>query len=420
VSTATAPERGVRSLYLCYLGLDDPLVHSQVVAYIAGLSARTHIVHLVTFEQGRLSRRRRARLREQMASQGISWHGLRYHKRPSLPATVYDVIRGALLAAYLLRRHRLGVLHARSHIPAAMALIASRFVTFRLLFDIRGLMAEEYVDAGNWREGSLPFRLIKAVERQAIERADAVVVLTERARRLLFAGDDGRVAVIPCCVDVDQVLEPTDARGRLREQLGLGHQPVLIYVGKFSGWYLQREMVEFFARARQVMPDLHFLVLTQSDPSIVLAEFERFDIPRGARTITQVEHQDVAAYLAVADAAIAFIRPCYSKLSSSPTKIGEYLASGLPIVTGPGIGDVDRLLADYDTGVVLESFEPESLDEGIRRLRARMAESGHADRCRRAAVERLSLDHVGVPRYDALYRALATAAGRDATGRACC
>ncbi|MEJ7785288.1 MAG: glycosyltransferase [Solirubrobacteraceae bacterium] len=409
MTVAPPREHGLRALYVCYLGLDDPLVHTQVVAYLAGLSARGHVIHLLTFETGRLSRERRRCLRTQLLSHGVRWHGLRYHKRPSLPATLYDVVRGALMSTYLMRRHRLEALHARSHIPAAMALIASRLASFRLLFDIRGLMAEEYVDAGNWRTGSLPFRLTKAVERSALERADAVVVLTERARHLLFADAERGVAVIPCCVDVAQVQREA-ARQSLRNRLGLSDRPVLIYVGKFTGWYLQREMVDFFARARQVMHDLHFLILTQSDPSIVLAEFERFKIPPSAHTITEALHQEMGGYLSVADAAIAFIRPCHSKLCSSPTKIGEYLASGLPIVTGPGIGDVDRLLEEFDAGVVLESFEPESLDEGVQRLRARIAEHGHADRCRRAAAERLSLAEVGVPRYDAVYRNLATMA----------
>jgi len=39
-------------LYVCYLSLEDPLVHSQVVAYLAGLAERGHTVHLLTFEPG--------------------------------------------------------------------------------------------------------------------------------------------------------------------------------------------------------------------------------------------------------------------------------------------------------------------------------------------------------------------------------
>lgn len=407
MTTAPSPERAARSLYVCYLGLDDPLVHTQVVAYLAGLSRRGHVVRLLTFETGRMPRERRDHLRARLALQGIAWHVLRYHKRPTLAATIYDVICGAAVSAYLMRRHRLDVLHARSHMPAAMGLIASLFVPLRLLFDIRGLMAEEYVDAGRWRRRSLAFRLTKLVERRAIRRADGAVVLTEAARRLLFRDGDPRVAVIPCCVDASGPAGPAARSRRIRARLALGDRPVLTYIGKFGGWYLQREMVDFFARARRVIPDLHFLVLSQSDPSLVLCEFERAGVPGTAYTIARADPAEVGAYLALADAAIAFIRPCHSKLASSPTKIGEYLVSGLPVVTGAGIGDVDRLLEQYDVGVVLQSFEPASLDEGVRRLSARMAEAGHAERCRRAAAERLSLAGVGVPRYDAVYRRLA-------------
>ena len=399
--------RSLRALYICYLGLDDPLVHSQVVAYLRGLAGLGNTLHLVTFEVGRMTRRRRRRLREQMAVNGIAWVGLRYHKQPSLPATAYDVLRGALLAAYLVRRHRLEVLHARAHVPAAMALIAMRLSSARLLFDIRGLMAEEYVDAGSWNAGSLPFRITKRVERAALARADGVVVLTERVREILLAPGDPRVEVIPCCVDVSQVRAHQGERAATRARLGIGNRTVLIYVGKFGGWYLHREMIEFFVRARKVISDLHFLVLSQSDPDLIAEEFERFGVERNARTITRVPADQVSRYLAAADAAVSFIKPCHSKISSSPTKIGEYLASGLPIVSGRGIGDVDALLSRFDSGVLLDSFEAEDLMRGAQSLRARMDDADHADRSRRAA-ETLSLTEVGVPRYAALYSRIAT------------
>src|SRR4051795_3988004 len=95
----------LRSLYLCYLSLEDPLVHSQVVAYLEGLAARGHTIHLLTFETDLSGQRKRA-LAADMAERGITWHGLRYHKRPSLPATIYDALAGAVVAARLVRRHR--------------------------------------------------------------------------------------------------------------------------------------------------------------------------------------------------------------------------------------------------------------------------------------------------------------------------
>ena len=47
---------------------------------------------------------------------------------------------------------------------------------------------------------------------------------------------------------------------------------------------------------------------------------------------------------------MSFIKPCLSKLSSSPTKVGEYLAAGLPVISTAGIGDVDDLLTGRNNG----------------------------------------------------------------------
>src|SRR3954453_15306300 len=207
----------LRTLYLCYLSLDDPLVQTQVVAYLRGLAAAGNRIHLLTFETARLTRERRRALRRALGTDGIRWHGLRYHKRPSLPATVFDALAGATYAALLARRHRLDTLHARAHVPAAMALIARRMVRTRpaLIFDIRGLMAEEYEDAGRWRRDSILFRLTKSVERAAIKRADGIVVLAERVRRQLFGEPPpAAVAVIPCCADLEVLSRHAGERDR--------------------------------------------------------------------------------------------------------------------------------------------------------------------------------------------------------------
>src|SRR3954452_17062251 len=97
---------GLRALYVCYLSLDDPLVQTQVVAYLRGLATAGHRIHLLTFETARLTRERRRALRRGLSAQGIHWHGLRYHKRLSLPATIWDTVAGAAYSALLMRRHK--------------------------------------------------------------------------------------------------------------------------------------------------------------------------------------------------------------------------------------------------------------------------------------------------------------------------
>jgi glycosyltransferase involved in cell wall biosynthesis len=413
---AAAPQR-LRALYICYLSLSDPLVHTQVVAYLAGLAANGHAIRLLTYEP-RMTRARRRALRADLRSKGIAWHHLRYHKRPSLPATIFDALAGAVLGAGIVLRHRLDAVHCRSHVPAATGLLIARVTGRRLIFDIRGLMAEEYEDAGRWERDGAPFRITKWIERAAIRRATGIVVLTERVRAMLFGDDDGgggdsRVYVIPCCADLEAIEAGAPLRAAVRERLGAGEDPVLIYVGKFSGWYMEKEMAEFFAVAGAQRPGLRFVVLTQGAREPIEAELARHAIAPGRTTITSAPPQDVPGYLAAADLALCLIRPSPSKASSSPTKIGEYLAAGLPVVATAGVGDCDALLDGDGLGVLLSvPVERPALEAAARRALALVGDDSAARACREVARRELSLTRRGIPAYDALYRQVAAARAR--------
>lgn len=398
----------LRVLYVCYLSLEDPLVHSQVVAYLAGLAERGHVVHLMTFEPA-LAPERSRQFAEDLRRRGIVWHRRRYHKRPSLPATAFDVFTGGLAAARLVRRHRLGAIHARNHMPAAMALIAARLARFRLIFDLRGLMAEEYVDAGNWERGGLPYRLTQWVQRVALRRADGLVTLTEAVRPHLSEAKAGpeTTFVIPCCADVERIAERSHERDAARVELEIGERPTMVYVGKFTGWYMEREMADFLAVAREAEPELLFLIVTQADPAPMLHELDRCGIGDADYRVLRAEPEEIGRYLAAADVGLSFVRPCFSKISSSPTKIGEYLAAGLPVVSTAGIGDVDSLLHDNRVGALVEDLSTSGYEATVATLRELREDPQARQRCRDVARESLSLREVGIPRYDSLYQRIA-------------
>jgi glycosyltransferase involved in cell wall biosynthesis len=404
----------LRVLYVCYLSLEDPLVHSQVVAYLAGLAERGHVVHLMTFEP-HLSRRRSRRLAEDLRNRGITWHQRRYHKHPSLPATAFDVLVGGLASARLVRRHRLDAIHARNHMPAAMAMIAARFVACQMIFDLRGLMAEEYVDAGNWKRDGIPYRLTQWVQRSALRRADGVVTLTEAVRPHLSEtkADADTTFVIPCCADVERIAARSHERDAARAELRIGNRPVMVYVGKFTGWYLEREMADFLAVAKRSKPDLLFLIMTQADPTPMLRELDRCGIGTDDFRILRAAPEDVGRYLSAADIGVSFVRPCFSKISSSPTKIGEYLAAGLPVVSTAKIGDVDAMLRDNGVGALVEDFSTSAYETAAATVEALREDPATRGRCVAVAHQQLSLRDVGIPRYDALYRRLAAASATE-------
>ena len=74
-------------------------------------------------------------------------------------------------------------MHARSHVGAAIALPLRVLLGLPFLFDVRGLLPDEYADAGHWRRGGLKYRLGKAMERVFFRRARRWSCSPIRARR---------------------------------------------------------------------------------------------------------------------------------------------------------------------------------------------------------------------------------------------
>jgi glycosyltransferase involved in cell wall biosynthesis len=404
----------VRTLYICYFGLNEPLVQTQVLPYLKELQKDGVEVSLLTFEpefKTRWIAKELAVVREQMQSEGIDWHATGYHKRPSVPATAFDIANGARIIRRLMQQKKFDVLHGRTLIGALMARIARRLSAHKpkVIYDMRGFFAEEYTDAGIWPAGGWLYRTAKAIDNRAIRKVDGFVVLTEKARSLLFPDSaethrdrSGRpVEVIPCCIDPARFARGSS--GTPLERFNSGGRTVIAYVGSFGGWYMTNEMLEFFATAKRLDPEVFALVLTQRDTAAVKERFEWAGYTGDDLLVATVPPDEVPGYLAAADMAISFIKPYYSKQASSPTKIAEYLACGLPVISNRGIGDLDDQLTQDGVGVLVDSFDAASYRAAITEIRLL---GDVSERCRESARRRFDLVTVGGPGYRRLYKNL--------------
>lgn len=403
------------SLYLCYQSLLEPLTQTQVVAYLEGLAGAGYGIHLLTFEPRALSDDESRAWRERMARKGIAWHWRRYHKRPTLPATAFDVLVGIFTGWTLIRKHRIGLVHARSHVPGVMGLWLKRLTGVKLLFDVRGLMAEEYVDGGAWTEGGGLFRLTKRVERSLLQGADGIVVLTHEVKRLFDQWYSDELAgkaleVIPCCVDTGSM------RRRERELAPTGSSEIvnLVYAGKLGGWYPTREMVDFVVAAREFIPNLTWRVLTQSD-SRELREISAEQGLVGAMSIDRVAPEALPVEFAKARLGLCLYRRKHSAAACSPTKVAEYLAAGLPVVATAGIGDTDAVLTgggrESETscsavGVLVTEPTEKAYMEAAMAMKRLLDDPDTPRRCRAVAEEHFDLQRVGWVRYRRIYEEL--------------
>ena len=403
---------GRRVLFISYNGMLDPLGQSQVIPYLRELAKRGVRFTLLSFERPKAFTPEGVaqceQLRQKLETQGIEWHWLPYHQRPSVPATIYDVLAGIRKAGELVKRNGIEMVHARGHIPATIALgLKKRFGT-KMIFDVRGLMAEEYVDAEHWREGGIPYRITKATERRILAATDAVVTLTERIWPIIreWEGLRGRKVhhqVIPCCVDLSLFKFSEEERARRRAELGLGDRLTLVYSGSLDGWYLTEKMVDFFVAVLKSRSDAHLLWLTTGSHDRVRELMRSRDVEPGNFSVLSIPSSSVPSYLAAADAGMAFIKRCVSKIASSPTKNGEYLACGLPLIINAGVGDSDALINDWKAGVLIEKFTDEEYAEAGRSIEAMVSQPEVRESARSVAERLFDLNAIGAERYASLY-----------------
>jgi glycosyltransferase involved in cell wall biosynthesis len=278
-----------------------------------------------------------------------------------------------------------------------------------MVFDVRGLLADEYVDANHWRKDSVPYRLTKNAERRALTAADGVVTLTQRIWEVIKDWDSLRDrnvphAVVPCCADLELFHFDAAARAARRTALGIEDRFVVVYSGSIDGWYLTEEMCDFFVALRAQRPNAFFLWLTPGNQERITKQMNERGIASEDFKSFSVLASEVPSYLSAAEVGLAFIKPCFSKQASSPTKYAEYLGCGLPLVINAGIGDSDPLVTNENVGALVTRFDEANYAHAVATIDRMMSDVENRRRLNREVAEHLfDVRTVGRRLYRKLY-----------------
>lgn len=407
------------ALYLSYDGMCDPLGGSQVLPYLFGLAARGHRIALISFEKPERTAEERAAVSRACTDAGIDWHPLTYHKHPPILSAMYDLRRMRRLAARLYREKHFDLVHCRSYLPALVGLWMKRRFGTAFLFDMRGFWADERLEGGGWKQSNPLFRSVytyfKRQEGAFWREADSLVSLTEEGRDVICSEvpADGRIAVIPCCVDFD-LFRPIDNAGRsaARRLLGIdGDARVLGYIGSLGGNYMLSEMLDFYRQYRERYGAAKFLFVTKVAEAEIRSKAGSKNIPQSEIIVRGASRDEVPKFMAAADEGIAFKQPSFSAKACSPTKLGEMLALELTVIANNGVGDVERVIEESGAGVIVDRFDEQAYLGAIDRLDTLKPDM---KRWRTAARRWFDLK-AGIDRYDAIYAGLAARRPKSAS-----
>lgn len=389
----------IPTLYLTRNGLLEPLGQSQVMAYLRGLS-RDHRITLITYEkdEDRADALRMACARVECETLGIRWLPQRFLAGPKGLAPALGTLHMVWLVFRKVGMRRVRLIHARSYIPAFVALVIGRFTGVPFIFDMRALWPEELITAGRLLRGSVLHRMIVAAERACLKRAAAVVSLTHAAvdhLKKIYPAElaEQRIAVIPTCADLDRFVSAPEPPA----------QRVIGCLGTVSsGWFRLDWLVAFFAAAARRDPDLMLELTTRDDPGPIRTAFARECDLAGRLQIASCPSDKVQEVIQRQIASVMFFTEGLGKLGSSPTRMGEVLGCGIPVVANEGVGDVARIIREYRVGILANGSSADDMEAAWDELQTLLFDPDLPARCRRAAEEVFSLS-AGTAAYSSLY-----------------
>lgn len=389
--------------------MTDPLGQSQVLPYLKGLSKLGYEFHLISYEKSERFVKHKKLIQQLCDEDNIHWHPQYYASASGLKSTLRQVRKLQKVAIYLHEKHHFEIVHCRSYISALAGLKLKRRFGTKFVFDMRGFWADERVDGGLWNLSNRLYRTIynyfKRKEKQFVAEADYIISLTDNGKNEILSWPTTEkstsIQVIPCCANLnlfDRKNVDASVQKRRKEELNISENHyVLGYVGSIGTWYMLPEMLDFFNVLRKKTPNALFLFVTGEAPETISHAAKEKDIPEDAIRVISVLHHEVPSMIDLMDASVFFIRPTYSKKASSPTKQGEIMAMGVPLVCNSNVGDTDGIVHTYNSGVVIEEFSDSAYENALSQL-----QGFNAEEIAKGAKEYFALEE-GVRRYQSVY-----------------
>lgn len=371
----------MRVLYISYDGMTDPLGESQVIPYLTSLSEKGVEFTILSAEKKKNFLKRKNKISNLLHKNNIRWEPISYHATPPVFSAIYDLFMLRNTAKKLHKKGNFHIVHCRSYIPAMAGLVLKKKYGVKFIFDMRGFWADERVEGGVWNIKNPLFkniyRFFKKQERILFSGADYTISLTEEGKKVIHSwkhinSQPIPIQVIPCCTDFDH-FNPSNVDNRKKQEiieaLELENKTVLTYLGSLGTWYMLDEMLMFFKIFSNNFSNAVFLFITRDSEEQLLKKAKRFDIETKSIIVLSAERQEVPTLLSVSDLAIFFIKPVFSKKASSPTKQGEIMGMGIPLICNSNVGDVDSIIQTTGAGIAIPHFNTHAMNNAVKKLK---------------------------------------------------
>ena len=361
-------------IYITIDALSEGVGSSQITPLISRLSKAGLKINLISYEKSNQN----SELADYFKLIGVEWNARAFGA---------NGIIGGMGRLNNLRREipKTNLIHARSDIPAVSGITSQRAP---VLWDVRSLWADQKVMIQKNLLNKTLYRSYRALESIASHQSlgmstltSAVIpILEERNKRLPLLR-----TVVPTAVDLDRFRLSPKMPSKMRA----------LFSGTYNDYYDLHLSALFMDELRsQTEIETHWARPRESNK-------EQINV--GEARVLPSSHAEMAQLIPNYSFGVSVckLNAGPSLTAAMPTKIGEFLASGRPIVVNKGLGDMNDFIREFDAGVILDG-DPDNLKQSATELIQLVLDPETPIRCRALADKYFSMD-VGANKYLNLY-----------------
>ena len=307
------------------------------------------------------------------------------------------------------------IIHAHSPVLNALPSLWEGWrLGLPVVYEMRASWEDAAVDHGTTVEGSLRYKISRALESFALKRADHITTICEGLRGdILSRGIPAdRITVIPNAVDANSFRFGVEADPALRQRLGLNGVTVLGFAGSFYGYEGLELLLEAVRRLLPKHPDLKVLLVGGGPQEEALrAQTQSNGLQDRVIFTGRVPHADVQRYYELIDV-LAYPRlPIRLTELVTPLKPLEAMAQGR-IFVASDVGGHRELIRHGETGFLFPAGNAGALETAIDTVLANRDMWPRVKAQARQFVEQERTWTTSVARYAAVYAAVLSSSGR--------
>lgn len=217
-------------------------------------------------------------------------------------------------------------------LPRGISIVKRLFKNCSFGLDVHGASPEEY-EYVNGKES----KSLASQERFSINAADFIVCQSDEMKRHLGKKyrDSLRIGVYRCGVDCNVFYLDNESRNQIRKELGYNEENIVfVYSGGMHAWQKVEDSVKYFTKFHHMNDKAKLLVLTKDKEGFndILNKVGDKELKEFI-TVKSLGYKDVPKYLNASDVAFLLRDNHVMNAVASPTKLSEYMACGLPVIS---------------------------------------------------------------------------------------